>query len=128
MLPVPSTVWTANFEGTIIGAAGHLHDGGQRVTLDVDGKRVCNSEASYGTSPEFISKSEGMAHKESATHHVSKMSLCVGDKFTDKKLVKGQKWRLRVEYDYAKDKGMTHTNGKQSNVMGIAIMYVRVKK
>lgn len=67
-----------------------------------------------------------MSHKNSAVKHVSKMSLCVGDKFLDKKLVKGQKWRLRVEYDYAKDKGMTHTNGKQSNVMGIAIMYVRI--
>ena len=124
---VQSMIWKANFEGEIIGAAGHLHDGGQRVTLDVDGKRACTSEASYGGSPEYVQKT-AMGHKNSATVHLSKMSLCVNDKLMVKKLVKGQNWRLRAEYDYGKNKGNRHGDGKQANVMGIAIMFVRVKK
>jgi hypothetical protein len=69
-----------------------------------------------------------MGNQNSATEHISKMSLCTNDKFADKKLVKGQKWKLRAEYDYNKNKGNRHGDGKQANVMGIAIMFVRVKK
>ncbi|QDS68047.1 hypothetical protein FKW77_009716 [Venturia effusa] len=123
---VPSMIWTANFDGEIIGAAGHLHDGGQRVTLDVDGTRACSSEASYGGSPEYVAKTA--MHEGSATEHISKMSLCVGDTLPVKKLARGQKWRLRAEYDYNKNKGMVHGGGKQSTVMGISIMFVRIPK
>ncbi|KAE9963396.1 hypothetical protein BLS_009335 [Venturia inaequalis] len=123
---VPSMIWTANFDGDIIGAAGHLHDGGQQIILDVDGQQACNSEASYGGSPEYIAKTA--MHPGSATEHISKMSLCVGDSMTVKKLQKGQKWKLRAEYDYNKNKGMIHEKGKQSTVMGISIMFVRIPK
>lgn len=67
-------------------------------------------------------------HPGSATEHISKMSLCVGDSMTVKKLQKGQKWKLRAEYDYNKNKGMIHEKGKQSTVMGISIMFVRIPK
>jgi len=123
---VPAATWVANFDGEIIGAAGHLHDGGQRVTLEVDGKQVCNSEATYGGSAEYVQKTS--MHKNSATEHISKMSLCTNDNFLEKTLKKGQRWKLRAEYDYTKNKGMIHGDGKQSTVMGIAIMYVRIKK
>jgi hypothetical protein len=124
---VPSMTWKANFEGDIIGAIGHLHDGGQKVTLDVDGKRICSSDASYGTSPEFVSRQK-MGNPNSATEHISDMTACVNGKMGVSKLVKGQTWKLRAEYDYAKNKGSVHENGKQSNVMGIAIMWVKVPK
>ncbi|KAF2428039.1 hypothetical protein EJ08DRAFT_719738 [Tothia fuscella] len=125
---VPAATWVANFDGEIIGAAGHLHDGGQRVTLEVDGKQVCNSEAKYGETKEYVQAKAMHANPNSATEHISSMSVCMGPKFLQKDLVKGQKWKLRAEYDYNKNKGMMHGNGKQSTVMGIAIMYVRVKK
>jgi Stress up-regulated Nod 19 len=124
---IPSMTWKANFDGDIIGAIGHLHDGGQRISLDVDGKRVCNSDASYGTSPEFVSKMK-MGNANSATEHISDMTSCVNEKMGITKLVKGQTWKLKAEYDYVKNKGNVHENGKQSNVMGIAIMWVKVKK
>jgi hypothetical protein len=123
---VPAATWVANFDGQVIGAAGHLHDGGQRVTLTVDGKKVCSSDATYGGSPEYIQKTS--MHTNSALEHISKMSLCVGPKFELAEMKKGQKWNLKAEYDYTKNKGMIHGDGKQSTVMGIAIMYVRVKK
>jgi hypothetical protein len=124
---IPTATWTANFDGDIIGAAGHLHDGGQRVLLEADGKMVCDSEATYGGSPEYVSKA-AMGSQDSATQHISKMSLCVKDKLHVKKLVKGQKWKLKAVYDYKKNKGNRHGNGKQSNVMGISIMFVRLRK
>ncbi|KAF2664916.1 hypothetical protein BT63DRAFT_79607 [Microthyrium microscopicum] len=119
---IPAPIWTANIDGDIVGAAGHLHDGGQAVVLEVDGKVACRSDASYGTSPEFIGKPMHGGPAE----HISKMSLCIGDSLPHKKMVKGQKWKLRAEYDYSKNKGDSHAEGKPANVMGIAIMYVRV--
>jgi hypothetical protein len=86
---IPSTFWQPDFEGDIMAVAGHLHDGGERVLLEVDGKLACNSEASYGGSPEYISRS---AHGGGTTVHISQMSACVGDtmlvnKVTTKRIV-----------------------------------------
>ncbi|TID27951.1 Diphthamide biosynthesis protein 2 [Venturia nashicola] len=124
---VTAPKWVANFEGDILGSAGHLHDGGTNILLVVDGKTVCNSDATYGGSPEYVQKNP-MMHKDSAVEHISKMKVCMNESFTLKKLVKGQVWTLKAVYDYSKQKGMLHEDGKQSSVMGIAIMYVRVKK
>jgi hypothetical protein len=97
------------------------------LTLDVNGKGVvCNSVATYGGSPEYVQK-KAMGHAHSATEHISKMSICGGNKLGVKELKKGQVWNLKAYYDYTKYKGMLHGDGKQSTVMGIAIMYVRVK-
>jgi hypothetical protein len=43
--------WTANLNADILGAGGHLHDGGDHLTLMVDGKEVCDSVATYGVTP-----------------------------------------------------------------------------
>ena len=37
--------WEANFEGEILGAAGHLHDGGVAMNLYADDKLACKSSA-----------------------------------------------------------------------------------
>lgn len=82
--------------------------------------------ASYGGSPEYI-QTKAMGHAHSATEHISKMSICMGNSLNMKQLKKGQVWNLKAYYDYNKYKGMLHGDGKQSTVMGIAIMYVKVK-
>jgi hypothetical protein len=123
---VPSTTWVANVEGDVLGAIGHLHDGGQRVTLDVDGKQICSSDAAYGEKPEFVSPMT-MGHAGSATSHISSMTACVNNDIGIKEVKKGQVWQLKADYDYDKNKGDLHENGKQENVMGIAIMWIRQK-
>jgi hypothetical protein len=35
-------------DGQIINAKGHLHDGGVRVVLELNGKEICDSKAVYG--------------------------------------------------------------------------------
>jgi hypothetical protein len=37
----------------------------------------------------------------------------------------GQVWTVEADYNYQRFKGATHPNGKQENVMGIALVYVR---
>lgn len=54
---IKASAWTANFEGEILHAGGHLHDGGTAVDLLVDGKLVCKSEATYGSDEEALIRS-----------------------------------------------------------------------
>lgn len=138
--------WTANMDGEIMGAGGHLHDGGTHLTLSVDGKQICDSVATYGVgkagmggpaggamggmggSEHTASKDAAGAPKMASQEHITAMSGCHDEKLGLKQLKRGQKWVLEAFYDYAKHPGMTHANGKQENVMGIAIMYIKNPK
>ena len=44
-----SPAWIANFEGTVLGTGGHLHDGGVKVDIVVNSKVICTSVPTYGT-------------------------------------------------------------------------------
>jgi hypothetical protein len=39
-----SPAWTTNFEGEIMGAGGHLHDGGTRLDISMNGKVLIPSD------------------------------------------------------------------------------------
>jgi hypothetical protein len=114
-----STSWVPNFNGEIMGAAGHLHDGGTNVQLLVNDKLVCDSKATYGGSPEFIGKGMGDHHGGSSPH-ISNMSICLAGRGFEgvTEVKKGQKWDLKALYDYSIYPGMSHGEGKQDNVMG----------
>jgi hypothetical protein len=161
---IKATTWTANFDGEIIQAGGHLHDGGSVVDLLVDGKVVCKSEATYGTDAEATARSlaairgevmplgaktaapvaapaaemskSGGGHSHGGGRHIIAMNICTENKakltglpispFEMRTLKKGQKWVLRATYDYNKNMGMKQGGTqKMSNVMGIAIMFVK---
>lgn len=129
---VTANPWTADFNGEILGVAGHLHDGGTDIVIETDGKRACESVAGYGEKPEFVSSAAmpGMdGHSHAGMPHISSMTWCTRNngKLNVRDLKKGQRWVLKANYDYRKFAGMTHGNGKQDNIMGIAIMFVRVK-
>jgi hypothetical protein len=129
--------WTANIEGDILGAGGHVHDGGTHLTLKVDGKEVCDAVATYGSGGGGMGGPAGgmgggamaTGGKSSASanpiEHITSMSACFGDKLGVQKLVKGQKWELEGFYDYKAHPGMKHDNGKQENVMAISIVSLR---
>jgi hypothetical protein len=55
------------------------------------------------------------------------MVLCVKGRSTLKKatMTKGEYWTVEADYDYRQFTGATHPNGRQENVMGIALVYVR---
>jgi hypothetical protein len=113
----------------MIHTAGHLHDGGQNVQILVDGQISCDSAATYGGSPEYIEKPSASGHSHGhggSMKHISKMSQCFGDSLRYQSVQPGQKWELRALYDYKKNNGMVHADGKQDHVMGIAIAWVQV--
>jgi hypothetical protein len=122
---VSAPPWRSTFDGEILGLAGHAHDGGQAVAVFVEGQLVCNSTATYGGSPEYQSK-HPMAHG-SAVEHISAMKVCAGANVGVKDLKKGMTINLKATYDYDMNKGDLHGDGKQANVMGIAIVFVREK-
>jgi hypothetical protein len=148
---VVKQTWKANLNGDIIGAGGHLHDGGVRLALEVDGKEVCDSRATYakggpggmaagggmmgggGMSMAGKRAVEGLLEKRdpqghhdgvAGGDHISAMSMCSGSTMAIKRVLKGQKWVIKGYYDYDKHAGMK-ANGKQTNVMGIAVMMIK---
>lgn len=124
--------WTSNVEGEIVGAAGHLHNGGSHLTLSVNGQQTCDSVATYGESPEFIQQQDksGHAHR-SAMKHISSMSQCWGPSFAMNQIKVGQNWQLEAFYDFDKYQGVLSTEdqikGLQTEVMGISMLYIRRK-
>jgi len=53
---ISATPWRANFEGEVLQAGGHLHDGGTEIRLQVDGKNVCTSTPTYGSDQEIMTR------------------------------------------------------------------------
>jgi hypothetical protein len=51
---IKASAWVANFEGEVLQAGGHLHDGGTAIDLIVDGKNVCKSTPTYGDDAEIM--------------------------------------------------------------------------
>jgi hypothetical protein len=105
----------------------HLHDGGVRLVLTADDQTVCDSPASYGGS-DYVNSKDAMSYAGSATEHISNMKACDPSKAAVKSMKKGQKWNITAYYDYDKYKGMLGEDLEQEPVMGLALMYVRVKK
>jgi hypothetical protein len=61
---VSAAPWTANFNGDILQAGGHLHDGGAAVDLVVDGRTVCTSTSVYGTDAEIMNRARAIIRGE----------------------------------------------------------------
>jgi hypothetical protein len=118
--------WTSSINGQVIAAIGHLHDGGSRITLAVDGQQTCDSSATYGGSPAYVQKNAGGVHAHGALEHLSEMSQCNQKSLPRSRIAKGQNWYMKAEYDFNKHKGMMHEDGNWDEVMGITLMFVRV--
>jgi hypothetical protein len=92
-----SPAWTSNFEGDIMGAGGHLHDGGTHLDIKVDNKVICSSIPTYGSDAHAkfranVAKSGGIAPanpkvaegshasmpemKGMSSQHIITMSIC----------------------------------------------------
>ncbi|CAI4219880.1 unnamed protein product [Parascedosporium putredinis] len=58
--------WDATFAGEILATIGHLHDGGLRQDLQLNGENLCQHTARYGEAAEFITH-VGMYGNEDTT-------------------------------------------------------------
>ncbi|RDW59134.1 hypothetical protein BP5796_12058 [Coleophoma crateriformis] len=124
MVPVPSggplfeiesPVWTSTINGRIATVLGHLHDGGERLSLHRDSKEVCDIKAAYGMKNEFEHHDPDMDMS-----HITSMSTCnsVG------RLTVGEEWMIKAHYNLEKHEPMLNGHGQPEPIMGIDIMYV----
>jgi hypothetical protein len=133
---IKTAQWKPNFEGRLLGVGGHIHDGG----VDVDimygpGQKFCNSAAAYAESKEYITfggqvrdagPSGGHSHMDGvAKNHISSMTTCYTPNIPITHLKKDQVWTITAKYDYNKFQG-NKENGKQQELMAIALMYVAI--
>jgi len=113
-------------DGKLLTARGHLHDGGVKVSLILNDKFMCSSDAVYGERP---SDSGGMggghshggsapAGKSSApaVKTISSMNMCNKQAYPVKK---GDTLKLVAEYDLTKHPLRTTSSGKAADVMGM---------
>jgi len=125
--------WSSTLSGPLLGIGGHVHDGGDRMDIQVNGQTVCNSVAHYGESPEYIEAMDGMDHGGTPTTmaggdmghmahpgmpHISSMDLC----FSPTGIVQiraGDVFKIIAYYDSAK-----HQQMGDEPVMGIAVGYI----
>ncbi len=108
-----SYTWSVNRPGRIIGAGGHIHDGGINILTRnaSNGEVICDSVARYGGSPLYTGH-----HGEP---HLSGMSACTGTRADPVATVsQGQQVRITGRYDMAEP---------ATDQMGIVVMYLDTK-
>jgi hypothetical protein len=113
-------------DGRILGARGHLHDGGVKVSMYLNDKFTCASDAIYG---DKAKSDTGMGGSGMAGGHnhggggqsstsiktISSMTSCKGPI----PVKKGDTMKLVAEYDLAKHPLRATGSGKAADVMGM---------
>jgi hypothetical protein len=113
---IDSRPWNPNFEGKIIEAMGHLHDGGVDIEIRASNtSALCTATAKYGESPDYFYRGTSMGGDKVAKNHISSMGGCRGENLKVKELKRGQSWSVRGNYDFSKYEGNLE-RGKQSEV------------
>jgi hypothetical protein len=97
--------WKSTLTGTVVAAAGHVHDGGIKTVLsnETTGQHICTSWAGYGKNP---------AYKGS----VESMSVCIGENLGSVR--EGEDLAIDTYYNLPEPK---------DDVMGIMLAYVHEK-
>jgi hypothetical protein len=123
---ISTNTWTSDVTGTLLAAAGHLHDGGTNMTVERNGSVICNSEMKYGTKPDYMPPGGGMDHGDGGMDHgngsggsISEVTKC----FDMGTITPGQRIHGTGYYDDAAHPQMMH-DGKLHNVMAISLVYV----
>jgi len=101
-------------DGYIIGATGHLHDGGVNLVVQINGKDMCNSRAIYGGTAATAKMDDGRVWET-----ISQMTHCV-DPFPIKR---GDNITVEANYDFAKHPSRKQNGGmSDAEQMGIAFV------
>lgn len=114
---IKSKPWKPNFEGRIVSAMGHLHDGGIRFEFEAsENKLLCTVTAKYSETPKYKYNGNSMGGDKVALDHISSMNGCRTEKdFNVQELKKSQSWLVRGHYNYTARKGNLE-RGKQAEV------------
>jgi hypothetical protein len=114
---IESRPWKPTFEGKIMYAQGHLHDGGVDIDIRMTpSTSLCKSVTKYSETPAYKYKGTSMGGDKVATNHISSMQGCNEEDITgSQQLKKGQSWSVKGRYDYKKYDGNLE-RGRQSEV------------
>ena len=105
-----SWTWNVNRPGRIVGAGGHIHDGGVNVAVTnaTTGQTICDSVARYGGSPLYTGH-----HGEA---HLSGMGVCTGTRANPVATVaRGQRVTITGNYNMP---------AAADDQMAIALLYI----
>jgi hypothetical protein len=126
--------WTSNIDGYILGAGGHVHDGGTDITLFQNNKTICRSTFDYGTNPSYV---QGMVAMNDTSinargstpganagmvgmTYISKTSLCTDIGY----FKKGDRMQVIANYNTTAHMPMKADDGEVDEVMGLMIVYI----
>ena len=111
--------WKSTVSGEIVFVGAHLHDGGTHLAIRRNDEIICDSVATYGGDPAYVSPPMvGMPGTE--MEHISYQSACpnVGA------LSVGDTMNITAYYDTARRAPMVGNDGSLEPIMGISIVYV----
>jgi len=120
-------------DGKVLGARGHLHDGGVKVSMFLNDKFTCASNAIYGEKGAEEGGMGGSGHSHgggssaagaASIKTISSMTGCAGP-FPVKK---GDTLKLVAEYDLSKHPLRSTGSGKAADVMGMMGIYFSANK
>jgi hypothetical protein len=126
---IESVPWNTTFSGKILGVGSHLHDGGVRSVVTVNGKPICDAPASYGAPAAYKSppvpsmpglKSDVKALMDKDSEHISHLQVC----YNAAEIKEGDTLAIQGHYDYTERMPMVNDEGEYSDVMAIAILLV----
>jgi hypothetical protein len=126
--------FTAPLSGRVLGLAGHLHDGGRRLTLKnaTTGQVICDATAAYG-GPGFeepvTEPTDHGVHRDPVVH-LSSVGQCISPTI-DRPLAvigRGQQLDMEAFYENPTEAGHEHEGGHgidiDEPVMGVFFMYI----
>lgn len=123
MFTLTGPVWKSSVDGQLLTTVGHGHDELVKVEILNGGKPICESEATYGGKPEYVPTQEVLRLGAADMKHISSVSPCL----SLGRVRKGDKLQLRASYDFETNKPDHNTKGELSDVMGVAMMFVKVE-
>jgi hypothetical protein len=96
------------------------------------GQSLCKSNAVYSDQPlskeyTYIEPKGMQMRDKAAKHHIYSMPNCTINDFKVKSMQRSQSWVVEGFYDFDKRQGNLE-NGKQSEIMAIAVLLVAVDK
>ena len=114
---IKSQPWSPNFEGKIVSAMGHLHDGGiQFEFLASANTSLCRATAKYSETAEYKYKGTSMGGDKVAQDHISSMPGCQkSEDFSIKEIKRDQSWTASGHYNYTARQGNLE-RGRQADV------------
>jgi len=115
--------WTSSVNGILLNTVGHMHDGGVQVQILQNGNAVCKSNAVYDAKPEYIPSPKALDLGAAKMSHISSYTPCNGIG----EIKKGDKLSLTASYDFDTHKPGLNKVGAESDVMGVAMLFVDVK-